>query len=101
MRPARPVRFFAAFSAFATVALAPAAPASAGEIENADQILVGTGDSQRFCTVEHPIAENAPPFGVGPCPGVRPGGRLLSDAGGCTFNFLFKGFRLDDLGKPV
>src|SRR5688572_13056717 len=30
------------------------------------------------------------PVGIGACPGVRPGGRVLSDIGDCTFNFLFR-----------
>jgi hypothetical protein len=33
----------------------------------------------------------AAPFGTGTCPGVRPGAIVESDAGQCTFNFLFNG----------
>jgi hypothetical protein len=33
----------------------------------------------------------AAPFGVGACPGVRPGAIVNSDTGQCTFNFLFAG----------
>jgi hypothetical protein len=33
----------------------------------------------------------AAPVGTGPCPGVRPGAIVTSDAGQCTFNFLFNG----------
>ena len=33
----------------------------------------------------------AAPVGTGPCPGVRPGAIVRSDAGQCTFNFLFQG----------
>lgn len=33
---------------------------------------------------------SAPPVGAGACPGVRPGGRVLSTIGDCTFNFLFR-----------
>jgi hypothetical protein len=33
----------------------------------------------------------AAPVGTGPCPGVRPGAIVQSDAGQCTFNFLFTG----------
>jgi hypothetical protein len=33
----------------------------------------------------------AAPVGTGTCPGVRPGAIVLSDAGQCTFNFLFQG----------
>jgi len=33
----------------------------------------------------------AAPVGTGSCPGVRPGAVVTSDAGQCTFNFLFSG----------
>lgn len=33
----------------------------------------------------------AAPVGAGACPGVRPGATVQSDAGRCTFNFLFEG----------
>jgi hypothetical protein len=33
----------------------------------------------------------AAPVGTGTCPGVRPGAIVQSDAGQCTFNFLFTG----------
>jgi hypothetical protein len=33
----------------------------------------------------------AAPVGTGTCPGVRPGGIVVSDAGQCTLNFLFLG----------
>ena len=33
----------------------------------------------------------ATPIGVGTCPGVRPGGLVVSDTGQCTLNFLFQG----------
>jgi len=39
--------------------------------------------------IEVPTA--APPVGTGTCPGVRPGAIVQSDAGQCTFNFLFQG----------
>lgn len=35
------------------------------------------------------------------CPGVRPGAEVWSDAGGCTFNFLFTGYRQDAEGNWV
>lgn len=41
------------------------------------------------CTIG--VGTAAPPFGTGACPGVRPGAVVTSDAGQCTFNFLFKG----------
>jgi len=39
-----------------------------------------------------PIATPADrtPVGPGPCPGVRPGGRVLTSIGDCTLNFLFR-----------
>jgi hypothetical protein len=37
-----------------------------------------------------PAAEEMAPVGTGTCPGVRPGARLVTEAGGCTFNFLFR-----------
>src|SRR5688572_30611287 len=37
-----------------------------------------------------PVAEAATPVGVGSCRGVRPGGRLQTELGFCTYNFLFQ-----------
>jgi hypothetical protein len=37
-----------------------------------------------------PAAGDSAPVGPGPCPGVRPGGRVLSSVGDCTLNFLFR-----------
>jgi hypothetical protein len=37
-----------------------------------------------------PAAGEPAPLGSGPCPGVRPGGRVLSAVGDCTLNFLFR-----------
>lgn len=37
------------------------------------------------------VPAQAPPVGSAPCPGVRPGAWVESDAGLCTFNFLFTG----------
>jgi hypothetical protein len=34
-------------------------------------------------------AASAPPVGIGPCPGVRPGAYVDAPQGGCTLNFLF------------
>ena len=34
--------------------------------------------------------EKAPPVGPGPCPGVRPGGRVVTSIADCTLNFLFR-----------
>jgi hypothetical protein len=69
--------------------LTPVAPARA---------VVGSGDANWTLggapcrLIEVPAADaSAPPIGVGPCPGVRPGAIVRSDAGRCTFNFLFTG----------
>ncbi len=37
-----------------------------------------------------PAAEGPTPVGSGPCPGIRPGGRVLSSIADCTLNFLFR-----------
>jgi hypothetical protein len=37
-----------------------------------------------------PAAQDSAPVGPGTCPGVRPGGRVLTTIGDCTFNFLFR-----------
>jgi hypothetical protein len=37
-----------------------------------------------------PAANATAPVGTGTCPGVRPGGRVVTEVGGCTFNFLFR-----------
>ena len=37
------------------------------------------------------VADEGPaPLGPGPCPGVRPGGRVVTSVGDCTLNFLFR-----------
>jgi len=38
-----------------------------------------------------PVPVAVPPVGTGTCPGVRPGAIVNSEAGQCTFNFLFNG----------
>ena len=35
-------------------------------------------------------ADDPAPVGSGPCPGIRPGGRVLSTIADCTMNFLFR-----------
>lgn len=35
--------------------------------------------------------KDAPPYGGGSCPGVRPGGRVLGATGDCTIGFVFAG----------
>ena len=37
-----------------------------------------------------PAAENPAPVGSGTCPGVRPGGRVVTTIADCTLNFLFQ-----------
>ena len=37
-----------------------------------------------------PAAEGAAPVGFGACPGVRPGGRVVTQIADCTLNFLFR-----------
>jgi hypothetical protein len=37
-----------------------------------------------------PVPAAAAPVGSGACPGVRPGGRVVTKVGGCTLNFLFR-----------
>lgn len=43
------------------------------------------------CTLIPPVKAAAPPVGNAPCPGVRPGALVESDAGYCTMNYLFQG----------
>lgn len=66
------------------VLLAVCRPASAASAGHAAWTLGGVE-----CRLIGPA--DAPPFGVGPCPGVRPGGLVRSDKGSCTLNFLFAG----------
>lgn len=96
---ARSIRVTAALAVVATLALSPAAPATAGQNGHSEAQIVVTSASgvERLCEVTHPIAQEAPPFGVGPCPGVRPGAEVWSDAGGCTLNFMFRGYGQDGL----
>ena len=37
-----------------------------------------------------PVAGEPTPVGSGACPGIRPGGRVLSSIADCTLNFLFR-----------
>lgn len=43
------------------------------------------------CSLIEVPAAGASPVATGTCPGVRPGARVVSDKGMCTFNFLFAG----------
>ncbi len=86
-----------------TATLAVATPARAGLL---DDLLgdpgtgneVGAGGSDwtlggRSCQlIEVPALASVPtaaPFGVGSCPGVRPGSLIQTEAGACTLNFMF------------
>jgi hypothetical protein len=66
----------------------------------AAQLLVGFApagasdgaDPSEWCELPLDLSTEAPPFGVGPCPGVRPGAFLdIDHQAGCTMNFLFAG----------
>ena len=88
----RSIGLLATLAILATLALSPTAVAAGREEAHDAQIVVTTSSgAERVCNVTHPMAQQAPPFGVGPCPGVRPGAEVWSDAGGCTLNFMFKG----------
>jgi hypothetical protein len=74
-------RVILAISAVAAIGVISTAPAQAGT--KADWTLGGTP-----CKLI-PVPAAAP-VGTGPCPGVRPGAIVQSDAGQCTFNFLYQ-----------
>jgi hypothetical protein len=76
----RRVGVMLALAALAAVILPP--PAPAGE-SGAAFTLGGTPCS----LIPVPAAA---PAGTGPCEGVRPGGRLETEIGLCTYNFLFR-----------
>ncbi len=103
-----PVRLIAAFASLAMFALAPASASAAAaepsllERNAASISFMDASGVAKACDVTHLVAqEAAPPFGIGPCPGVRPGAQLWSDVGGCTFNFLFRGYVHDEWGNLV
>jgi hypothetical protein len=93
-----PARLLAAIT-LVTIAVIPATPASGSNTGERSSVLSFGGE---LCDVTRPMASaDAPPYGVGPCPGVRPGAGLWSDAGGCSFNFYFKGYVRDEFGNLV
>ncbi len=58
--------------------------------------LLGIGESAGTWTLDGEACDlievpTAAPVGTGTCPGVRPGGIVVSDTGQCTMNFLFQG----------
>lgn len=77
------------------LALAVAAPARAGLLGSMLLPILNPPPSSNFtlggvpCTLI-PVPA-ASPIGTGTCPGVRPGGIVVSDVGQCTLNFLFQG----------
>jgi hypothetical protein len=75
------LRLVIAVVAIAATWTVAAAPAHAGEAN-------WTLDGKPCKLIPVPAAS---PVGTGPCPGVRPGAIVRSDAGQCTFNFLFNG----------
>src|SRR5436853_3952524 len=42
------------------------------------------------CSLIPVPADDPAPVGTAGCPGVRPGGRVLTSVGDCTLNFLFR-----------
>ncbi|MGH2690928.1 MAG: hypothetical protein ACRDHM_00300 [Actinomycetota bacterium] len=106
MVSARATGFVAKFAIVATLTLSPLSAAPAGAAAHtgtheAHIVVTSSSGAERLCNVTHPVADEAPPFGVGPCPGVRPGAAVWSDGGGCTLNFMFTGYRQDGLGGLV
>lgn len=88
-----------------TAVFTPAAPAAAApDTQDGGRKAVMEVNGE-LCGVTQPIAApgaaDAPPFGVGPCPGVRPGAALSSEFGGCTFNFYWKGYARNAEGQLV
>jgi hypothetical protein len=75
--------------ALAIVAVtAAAAPANAGLLGGSSSASNWTLGGVPCQLIPVPAAN---PIGTGACPGVRPGAIVESDAGQCTFNFLFQG----------
>jgi hypothetical protein len=65
--------------------------AGAGPVPEDEAGLVLGG--QECALIDVPAVTDSPasPVGVGTCPGVRPGARVITDKGMCTFNFMFTG----------
>ncbi len=74
-----PLAASAGSGAASTKSQSAVAPASSFTLGGAKCSLIGV-----------PAADGALPVGVGTCPGVRPGGEVLSEIGQCTMNFLFE-----------
>jgi hypothetical protein len=63
--------------------------AGAGPVAEGPGGLVLGG--QECALIDVPAATPVSPVGAGTCPGVRPGARVITDKGMCTFNFMFRG----------
>lgn len=101
-RPTRPIAAFALASALALYPAASAAEVAGRHRARDARIATSARGVEELCSVTHPVAQQeAPPFGVGPCPGVRPGAAVWSEGGGCTFNYMFSGYARDELGALV
>lgn len=91
--------------ALAALTVAPAAAAPASDADPAgtakeecdDPVTVTDGTPVLLGSVGDAVGELLPtrsaalPLGLGACDGVRPGAMVLSEAGMCTFNYLFTG----------
>jgi hypothetical protein len=86
----RTFRSAAVVGAIAAVGAISASPAQAGLLGGG-----GSGSKANWTLDGKPCklipVPAAAPVGTGPCPGVRPGAIVQSDAGQCTFNFRFNG----------
>ena len=78
-----------------TLVTAGTVPAQAGLL---DSILGGSSGETNGTTSDRTAAEACRPsvvpvieLGLGSCPGLRPGARVVTDNGSCTLNFLFRG----------
>ncbi|MGH9036055.1 MAG: hypothetical protein ACRD0O_09840, partial [Acidimicrobiia bacterium] len=92
----RRVGLMLGLAAVAAVILPPPAPArESGPSLLRPAAVALTGASSDFtlggapCSLIPVPAASSAPAGVGPCEGVRPGGRLETEIGICTYNFLF------------
>lgn len=81
----RTVLLMAALTIVAAV-LPPSGPASASS--GSDPVPFELG-GEPCALISVPPGDTAAPVGVGTCPGVRPGARVITDLGQCTLNFLF------------
>ena len=85
-------RFAVLVASIAALGAVSASPAHAG--------LLGSGSGGSASEADFTLGGKpcklipvpaAAPVGTGTCPGVRPGAIVTSDAGQCTFNFLYNG----------